>query len=183
MKKEHDERLLQVQIKMKADMELVVQNEKLAREATEAQYILDREQRDTAIATEREAREHRETEKNRAFDVRLQKAQKIMTGVLTYMPTKPEDMPAYFDLSERFFDENHIEQDLRITLINKFLTDDARKLYASHPSGYFSNFQELKAAILTVYKLSPGFYRDLFKNGEKKLKKHLHNSRIVLGFI
>src|SRR5258708_12409426 len=94
-----------------------------------------------------------------------------MTGVLTYMPTKPEDMPAYFNLSERFFDENHIDQDLRITLINKYLTDESRKLYASHPSGYFSNFGELKVAILTVYKLSPGFYRDMFKNAKKKFEK------------
>ena len=163
-----EERFALAQLQIQVDMDIALNKERLAREAAEAQHVLDLRQRDIQFQTEKESRDAREREKNRAFDVRLQRAQKIMTGVLTFMPTSPEDMPAYFNLTERFFDENKIDADLRITLVNKFLTDDARKMYASYPSGHFSNFGELKTAILTVYKLSPGFYRDMFRNAEKK---------------
>jgi len=55
------------------------------------------------------------------------------------MPNDPTDMTAYFQLVERLFHENTIDKDLQLTIINKYLTDDSRKLLTQTPVGNFLN--------------------------------------------
>src|SRR5271163_4720569 len=115
----------------------------------------------------RRANEAREEREGR-YEERLRKAKELMKDVLTFMPKMAADIPSYFDMCDRIFHENRIDDGLRLPLINKYLTDDARRLLISVPAETVETFEEARALILRTYKLTPGKYRELFFKLTKK---------------
>src|SRR5271163_1301532 len=115
----------------------------------------------------RRANEAREEREGR-YEERLRKAKELMKDVLTFMPKMAADIPSYFDMCDRIFHENRIDDGLRLPLINKYLTDDARRLLISVPAETVQTFEEARALILRTYKLTPGKYRETFFKLTKK---------------
>src|SRR5271163_3129892 len=115
----------------------------------------------------RRANEAREEREGR-YEERLRKAKELMKDVLTFMPKMAADIPSYFDMCDRLFHENRIDDGLRLPLINKYLTDDARRLLISVPAETVQTFDEARALILRTYKLTPGKYRESFFKLTKK---------------
>ena len=110
----------------------------------------------------------RRDEANNRWEVRLKNAKDALRNVMPFMPPVNEDIPGYFVLVEKTFADLKIAPDLHLTLINSFLTDDARRLLANFPVGHFRTFEEAKEVILRTYKLSAGKYKSMFSDAEKK---------------
>ena len=67
------------------------------------------------------------------FDTQLKKALDLSKTAFASMPTVAADLASYFEGIERTFLLLHIEEDIKLHIINNRLTDDARKLIAKKP--------------------------------------------------
>ena len=74
-------------------------------------------------------------------------------------------MPAYFEEVDNVFRDNHVDEDLQLTLITPRLTREARNLVSIR---IFTNYAEARDGILLMYKLAPGKYREKFMEAERK---------------
>src|SRR5271165_1592698 len=93
--------------------------------------------------------DNRLTETNRKIETRLKKANDIMRGVLYPMSVNDAcEIPTYFESAERLFEMNHIDEDLRVSLITPFLNDKSRRLLFSMSAEDLRTFEQLKAALL-----------------------------------
>jgi len=120
-----------------------------------------KEERERVLRNERENR----------MEERFKKANKLMRGVLTYMPSLPADMPSYFEMTERTFTENKINSDIQVIILKPYLTDEAKKLLCNVPVEDVKTYTQIKKLILQTNKLTPGKYKEMFSTAEKKLEE------------
>ena len=110
----------------------------------------------------------RATANNRKIEVRLKRANEIMRGVLYPMSISDvSEMPIYFESVERLFDMNHIDEDLRVSLITPLLNDKSRRLLFNMTVDDLRTFGQLKTALLREHRLTPAVYRKNFSNACK----------------
>ena len=62
----------------------------------------------------------------------------------------------------------HIDADIRLAVVNIYLTDGARRLLVSRPDTAQLSYEEAVEVILKTYKLSPGRYREMFQKSSKR---------------
>src|SRR5260221_377022 len=67
-------------------------------------------------------------ERSNTREMKLKRSADILKGCLYKMPDNPMEIPVFFDYADRHFNSNHIDETLRISLINPYLSDKARKL-------------------------------------------------------
>ena len=116
------------------------------------------EHKKRVLEEEKAARMQKENKR----EVRLKKAKDLMKDILTYMPKTPSEMPAYFTTTSKILDENDIDDDIRLSVVNMYLIDDARKLLTNRVDYTQLSFKEAVEIILRTYKLSAGKYKDMF---------------------
>ena len=148
------------------ELEKRVDDERVAarhRELLEAQH--ERDRNDQIRADRIEARM---TATNAKIETRLKRANEIMRGVLYPMSiTDIAEIPIYFESVERLFDMNHIDEDLRVSLITPLLNDKSRRLLFNMTPDDLRTFGQLKAALLREHRLTPAVYRRNFNNAVK----------------
>src|SRR5260221_2922590 len=100
-------------------------------------------------------------------EMKLKRSADILKGCLYKMPDDPMEIPVFLDYADRHFNSNDIDEELRISLINPYLSDKARKLLTRLAPQETDTYEKLKAAILVEFRLTPQKYRDMFKSARK----------------
>jgi len=163
--------------------------ERIEKERKETEEREERQRRDAAGAQERniileslrlaqiQADKRLELEQQRAErietraeaessrrDVRLQKAVNVMKGILYHMPYDVTGILLYFKNVDDLFLQNNIDNDLKISLLNPYLTEKARRVVMNLPPGDRDSYEHWKQAILREHRLTPKLYRQSFDN-------------------
>src|SRR5260221_10044216 len=99
--------------------------------------------------------------------MRLKRSADILKGCFYKMPEDPMEIPVFFDYADRHFETNHIDEELKLSLINPYLSDKARRLVTRLSQQETDTYEKLKAAILVEFRLTPQKYKELFKNARK----------------
>src|SRR5260221_14673259 len=100
-------------------------------------------------------------------EMKLKRSADILKGCLYKMPDDPMEIPVFLDYADRHFNSNDIDEELRISLINPYLSDKARKLLTRLAPQETDSYEKLKAAILVEFRLTPQKYRDMLKRARK----------------
>jgi len=100
------------------------------------------------------------------------------------MPKKATDLPAYFEQVEGTFQRLKIAEDLQLLILQKYFSDESKKLIAEHVQS--TDYNEVKAIILRANKLSPAVYRNMFTGAQKLTSEtfiqFLNRLKINLGY-
>ena len=88
-------------------------------------------------------------------------------GAIGRMPTEPTDLPAFFDNTERLFENIHVPNAYRAQLLMPYLTDKARALVGHMDQSKASNYDEVKSLILREFKLTPWAYLKRYQTATK----------------
>ena len=124
--------------------------------------------REERLAKEANARVQRENELEGRIDRRLHRAHQVMSGILYNMPTVPGDLVSYFEQVDKLFDTNHIDEDLRMSLLTPFLSDKARNSILNLPTSDVDTYTKFKTAILREHRLTPQAYRRNFNEAQRQ---------------
>ena len=119
------------------------------------------------IAEDRAAREGRR-EKDGTKENKIKMFGDLLKHVLFNMPNDINEIPVYLDTLDRIFTEYNVPNEIRINLVNPYLSSAARKLIVSLPADDLTDYEHFKAALLREFALTPNKYRDLFWNSVKK---------------
>jgi len=138
-----DDRADRDSARLQADKLLQARLDDMANKADKLQLDTTREKNDKIAKDNKEAAK---------LPNRLQKAQAATKGMLTDMPKKATDLPAYFEQVERTFQRLEIAEDLQLLILQKYFSDESKKLIAEHVQS--TDYQEVKAIILRANKLS-----------------------------
>ena len=99
---------------------------------------------------------------NNRKDNRIFRASKITKQLLYNMPSDHIGLLMYFKTVDGIFDENEIDQDLRISLLTPFMTEKARRMLSSLPPSDRDSYEHWKQALLREYKITPKLCRQGF---------------------
>ena len=121
-----------------------------------------RELRDDARAA-REAAEVR----NNGREARLKRAADVMKGCLYKFPSEALEIPVWVEHCTRTFEANHIAEDLRLALVNPYLSDRARRVVTKLPVEATNTYARLTQALLSEFRLTPAKYRESFIEARK----------------
>lgn len=90
-----------------------------------------------------------------------------LRGAIGRMPTEPTDLPAFFDNTERLFDNINLPLSYRAQLLMPYLTDKARALVGRMDHSKSSKYNEVKELILREFKLTPLAYLKRYQTASK----------------
>jgi hypothetical protein len=122
---------------------------------------------DAKTVEDRAAREDRKA-KDGTKESRIKTFGELLKKVLFNMPQKITEIPVYLDTVDRIFSEYNVKDDIKINLLNPYLSVAARKLVVTLPQQDMADYVSFKAALLREFALTPNKYRDLFWQADKK---------------
>ena len=146
-------------------------------ELEEARRQKEKEEADIeAEAVERRHKEQMEelrrthavnAERENKRENRLKNGHAMMRGCLSMMNDDPLTIPVFFENVERQFEDNHIQNDIKIALIQPFLSQRCKEYITKLPLNETNTYQKLKTAILKEYHLTPSKYRKTYMDALK----------------
>ena len=64
------------------------------------------------------------------------------------MPQQFSAIPVYFDTVDKFYDEYNVPDEVKISLLNPYLSVAGRKLFVTLPTEDVESYDKFKAAVL-----------------------------------
>src|SRR6266536_3570872 len=141
--------------------------------------MLENQLRNTEKVEDAAERRHREnledSEKSRkeaadranSREMKLKRGAEILKGCMYKMGDDVIEVPMFFENADRHFESNAIDDDLRLALINPYLSEKARRLLTRLARDETDTYEKVKKALLTEFRLTPQKYRDMFRNAVK----------------
>ena len=83
------------------------------------------------------------------------------------MPSLNSEIPSYLSHVDNIFEQNEIDSDLRISLLQPFLTSKARQAMLHQPAAVLEDYTAWKLALLKEHRLTPNLYRQNYLNATK----------------
>ncbi len=129
---------------------------------------------DAAERRHRENLEDNEKSRKEAADransreMKLKRGAEILKGCMYKMGDDVIEVPMFFENADRHFESNAIDDDLRLALINPYLSEKARRLLTRLARDETDTYEKVKKALLTEFRLTPQKYRDMFRNAAKE---------------
>src|SRR5260221_11570344 len=77
------------------------------------------------------------------------------------------EVPMFFENADRHFENNGIDDELRLPLINPYLSEKARRLLTRLARDETDTYDKVKKALLAEFRLTPQKYREMFRNATK----------------
>ena len=100
------------------------------------------------------------------------------------MPFDIVDLPLYFEVVERAFDEYSVPPKNKLQILTPFLSKNAQNLVVTLQVDDRSSYPKFKAAVLREFALTPNRYRDLFwkavKNAEETYVQYAKRLETVI---
>ena len=150
--RQEERRLRELEWKTKSETESRLQ------EAALTQIRLAEEANRIAMSTQDRLQAEREKVENR-----LKRASEVMRSILYPFPSDPtKSLPMYFNNIERLFEIHHIDEDLKVPLLNPLLPEKARNAILAHDPADVESYARWKQILLKEYRLSPTSYRKDF---------------------
>ena len=115
--------------------------------------------------------------RNRKEEIRMKEESKenkikvfgdLLKKVLTNMPDDITEIPLYLESVNRVFREYNVPPEVKVPLLNPFLSKAARKLIVTLPVDEVADYNSFTEALLREFALTPNKYRDFFWNASKK---------------
>ena len=86
------------------------------------------------------------------------------------MPEDINEIPFYMDCMEKQYEIFEVPQDIRVHLMQPYLSDRAKCLLSLLNGHELDTFDKFKLKILQEFRLTPTKYRENFMTAEKYLK-------------
>jgi hypothetical protein len=154
-----------------ADARAIALQEQVAadRLAMQEQLAADRQvlvtqfqrQHDTDVEHARQESDRRIQDAQR-YDNRLARATKITKNLLYNMPNDAAQVCSYLSNLDTVLNENHIDADLRCTLLQPFLNPRIRNLMCNISAEERNDYDKFKTRILREYSLTPSAHKANF---------------------
>src|SRR5260221_9512262 len=100
--------------------------------------------------------------------MKLKRGADVLKGCLYKMSDDTLEIPIFFENADRHFESNNIEDNLRLPLINPYLSDKARRLITRLAKEETDTYEKLKKALMKEFKLTPLKYKDMFDRALKE---------------
>ena len=115
-------------------------------------------------ANERISREERES----TMEYKIKKYGELLKNVLHKMPTDVQEVALYLEEVDSIFRTYEVPNDIKVNLLNPYLSPAARKLVHTLPADDIRTFHEFRQALLQEFSLSPNNYKLMFWKATKK---------------
>ena len=125
------------------------------------------EQTNRRMDMERERAERAEThrnDENLKFENRLKRASSLMKDLLYPMPRASTEIASYLENVDKLFEQNHIDEDLRVTLLTPHLTDTVRRALINIPSDDVDTYVKWQACVLRENRVTPQMHKYNFEH-------------------
>src|SRR5260221_4825687 len=146
--------------------EVKMEKDRCIEEQRRVEDAAERRHRETLEDSEKNRREAAERENTR--DMKMKRGADILRGCMYRMGDDVLEMPMFFENADRHFESNGIEDDLRLALINPYLSEKAWILLTRLSRDETDTYDKIKKALLTEFRLTPQKYRDMFRNATKE---------------
>src|SRR5271165_6666058 len=83
------------------------------------------------------------------------------------MPQQLAEIPLYLDTVDKIYAEYGVPDDIKISLLNPYLSPAARKMVVTLQGDVATDYDKFKTAVLREFALTPNKYRDFFWNAVK----------------
>jgi len=113
----------------------------------------------------------RRKEESEKRDTKMARAVKATKGILYTIPTNPISLIVYFRNVDKIFEENNIEDELRISLLTVHLQEPARKIIAGLPDEDKSSYLRWKESLLREFHVTARKCRKSFMRVTKTAKE------------
>src|SRR6266516_3147147 len=124
------------------------------------------EERARALREKTEA-DNRRIAENAKFDIRLEKAYRTLRGQLNKMPDDRQSVILYLKNHDDIFNVSQIDEDLRTTILAQNLNDTGCNAHAKFLLQIKSNYELLKQALLTNFRVTAKSCLSAFKSAIK----------------
>jgi hypothetical protein len=173
--KERDLKLVQLMLEQKLAADVAL---KAQREASDAQNQLlaeslkqsfrSFEAKEEQAKNERQADRDRSEAKEKSKETLLKRYGDLLKNTLTKQPDDDHDLPVYLNSVETVFALHGVPDEIRVTLLMPFLTQRARTILCRLPSDSIKTYDQMKAALLCEFKLTPKEYLRQFSRAAKQ---------------
>src|SRR5260221_4713508 len=100
--------------------------------------------------------------------MKLKRGADVLKGCLYKMSDDTLEIPIFFENADRHFESNNIKDNLRLPLINPYVSDKARRLITRLAKEETDTYEKLKKALMKELKLTPLKYKDMFDKAFKE---------------
>ena len=124
---------------------------------------------------DKEDAELKRVQENSKFDVRLNHAMKCLRGQLYKMPSENLNILLYLNNMDEMFNQNNIDQDLRVSVLVSYLNDKGQKAHAMMSAEQKATYAGFKEALLKEFRVTAlacknDFYNATRNEGESHLQ-------------
>src|SRR5260221_8700363 len=99
--------------------------------------------------------------------MKLKSGADVLKGFMYKMSDDTLEIPIFFENAYRHCESNNIEDNLRLPLINPYLSDKPRRLITRLATEERDTYEKLKKALMREFKLTPIKYKDMFDKAFK----------------